>query len=144
MHVAVRAAQPQDRSLLARLLGAYLLEFDGSTEPYPYLDHYWTEPDRLPLLIDVDGEVAGFCLIRRAGDRWAIAEFSVVPELRRRGVGRAAVIAVVGLARAEGAADIEATVHADHPDALAFWLAVGFREAARIDASIVTRMPLRG
>ena len=53
MNVVVRAAQPQDRSLLARLLAAYLLEFDGSTEPYPYLDQYWSEPERIPLLIEV-------------------------------------------------------------------------------------------
>ena len=48
-------------------------------EPYPYLDAYWEEPGRLPLLVEVDGEVVGLCLVRRRCDGWSIAEFSSYP-----------------------------------------------------------------
>jgi predicted acetyltransferase len=137
----LREAGLDDRELLGRLLADYLFEFDGRTEPYPYFDAYWAGPERLPFLIEADGEVVGFCLIRVRDDGWSIAEFSVVPEQRRAGVGRAAVNAVAGRARAAGAGHLEAKVHLDNRGALPFWLAVGFREVAA-PGVIVTRRNL--
>lgn len=126
--MTLRDAQLGDRDRLQRLLADYLFEFDGRTEPYPYLDAYWEERERLPLLIEVDGEVVGLCLIRRRDGGWSIAEFSVLPDQRRGGVGRAAVDALAVRARAEGAAFLEAKVHPTNREALPFWLAVGFSE----------------
>lgn len=57
--VALREALPDDREQVEQLLADYLFEFDGRTEPYPYLDLYWEEPERLPFLIEADGEVVG-------------------------------------------------------------------------------------
>jgi len=125
--VALRDAGLEDRELLRRLLADYLFEFDGRTEPYPYFDAYWADPERLPFLIEVDSEVAGLCLIRVRDAGWSIAEFSVVPARRRAGVGRAAVDVVAKRARAAGAAHLEAKVHPDNRQALPFWLAAGFR-----------------
>ena len=139
--VALREAGLDDRELLRQFLAGYLFEFDGRTEPYPSFDAYWEDPQRLPLLIEADGEVAGFCLIRILDGGWSIAEFSVVPEQRRAGVGRAAVDAVAGRARATGAEHLEAKVHLDNRQALPFWLAVGFREVAT-PGVIVTRRNL--
>lgn len=127
MAVALREADPADRETLRRLLADYLFEFDGRTEPYPYFDAYWSEPDRLPLLIEADGELAGFCLIRAGDDGWTIAEFSVLPARRRTGVGRAAVSIIVERASAAAARYLEAKVHPDNGTALSFWLAAGFR-----------------
>jgi hypothetical protein len=42
-----------------------LLELDGRTEPYPHLDAYWDEPERLPLLIEADGNIVGLFGRRR-------------------------------------------------------------------------------
>lgn len=36
----LRDASPADRDELERAFMDYLFEFDGSTEPYPYLDTY--------------------------------------------------------------------------------------------------------
>ena len=60
---------------------------------YPYLDHYWTEPGRVPLLVRVAGKLAGFALVRaidpQAGAAThAMAEFFIVRKYRRQGVGR--------------------------------------------------------
>lgn len=59
---------------------------------YPYLDHYWTEPDRFPFLVKVDGKWAGFVLVRRLAEMetptHSIAEFFVLRKYRRKGVGR--------------------------------------------------------
>lgn len=126
--VGLRDAHLDDRDRLRRLLADYLFEFDGRTEPYPYLDAYWEEPERLPLLVEADGEVVGLCLVRRRSDGWSIAEFYVLPDRRGGGVGRAAVDALVARARSEGAACLEAKVHPDNAEALPFWLAVGFSE----------------
>jgi ribosomal protein S18 acetylase RimI-like enzyme len=124
--VQLRDAQFEDRDRLARLLADYLFEFDGRTDPYPYFDAYWEEPERLPLLIETEGDVVGLCLIWRRDDGWSISEFSVVPGQRRSGVGRAAVEALATRARSEGAAYLEAKVHPDNHEALPFWLGVGF------------------
>ena len=143
MAVTLREAQLDDRPVLARLLADYLFEFDGRTEPYPYFDAYWTEPERLPLLIEVDGEVAGLCLIRRRGECWSIAEFSVIPARRRVGVGAVAVDELAARARSEGATYLEAKVHPDNDGALPFWLAVGFTETEPPAGGMtVTRRPL--
>ena len=142
MPVTVRPADPGDRELLRQLLFDYLLEFDGRTEPYPYFDAYWSEPERLPFLIDVDGEVAGLCLVRVRDDGWSIAEFYVTRDRRRGGVGRAAVEAVAALASRGDAAYLEAKVHPDNQGALPFWLSVGF-EVVASPGVVVTRRRLR-
>jgi predicted acetyltransferase len=126
--VKLRDAQLDDRDRFQWLLADYLFEFDKRTEPYPYLDAYWEEPARLPLLIEFDGEVVGLCLIRRRDGAWSVAEFSVLPDRRRGGVGRVAVDALAARARSDGAAYLEAKVHPDNREALPFWLAVGFSE----------------
>jgi ribosomal protein S18 acetylase RimI-like enzyme len=136
-----RPAEPGERALLRQQLAAYLLEFDGRTEPYPYFDAYWSEPERLPFLIEDGEQVVGLCLVRVRDGGWSIAEFYVVPDRRRGGVGRAAVEAVAGLARSAGAGHLEAKVHPDNRQALPFWLSVGFEVVDAPDV-VVTRRRL--
>jgi predicted acetyltransferase len=139
--VTLREAKLADRELLRRLVAEYLFEFDARVEPYPYLDAYWTESERQPFLVEADGNVVGLCLVRIRDNGWNIAEFSVVPEQRRVGVGRAAVDALAERARAAGAAYLEAKVHPNNRDALPFWLAVGFRQVPA-PGVVVTRRSL--
>ena len=137
--VVLRRAEPEDRELLRHFLADYLYEFDGRTAPYPYFNAYWREPERLPFVIEAGAEAVGLCLVRVRNGGWSIAEFSIVPARRRSGVGRAAVEALAALARAAGAAHLEAKVHPDNRDALPFWLAVGFREVAEAGPSVTRR-----
>jgi predicted acetyltransferase len=141
--VSLRPASIDDRAEVELLLAAYLFEFDGRTERYPHLDAYWAEPERLPFLIEADGEVVGVCLIRIRNGGWSIAEFAVLPEQRRTGVGRAAVDAIAERASAAGAEHLEAKIHPDNRKALPFWLAVGFHEVATLGV-IITRRDLTG
>jgi len=55
---------------------------------YPYLDHYWggEADDRAAFLFHVDGQLAGFALVRR-GKPHRVAEFLVLPKYRRHGLG---------------------------------------------------------
>jgi ribosomal protein S18 acetylase RimI-like enzyme len=141
MDVKLREAGVEDREEVRRLLADYLYEFDGRTEPYPYFEAYWQEAERLPFLIESEGDVVGVCLVRVRGEGWDIAEFTVVPDHRRSGIGRGAVEALARLARLAGATHLVAKVHPDNRRALPFWLAAGFRE---IEATgpVVTRREL--
>jgi ribosomal protein S18 acetylase RimI-like enzyme len=130
LDVDLRAATTDDRADVERLLAEYLYEFDGRTEPYPYLDAYWTEAERLPFLIEADGRPVGIALIRVRDGGWTIAEFAVTPSNRGGGVGRAAVAALAEHARAAGAAHLEAKIHPDNEQAFGFWSAVGFERVA--------------
>lgn len=92
------------------------------------------DPDGQELLwIVADGDRAGFLLVRAFED-WPdttqtvldIAECYVVPESRRRGVGRAAVEALLERERRRGTALVEASVLYRNERAIAFWESLGF------------------
>jgi predicted acetyltransferase len=102
--IEVMPARPGDRAIVWRLLQLYLHDFSeidgrpvnerGEFE-YRWFDHYWKDPKRIPLLIRVDGEWAGFALVRRGAPN-EMAEFFVMRNHRRSGVGRAAAAECFG------------------------------------------------
>lgn len=61
--------------------------------PYAYFDHYFRPNEgesRHALFIRVDGQLAGFALVRQVNARNSMAEFFVMRKYRRSGVGSAA------------------------------------------------------
>jgi predicted acetyltransferase len=110
-NVTLRLAEPTDRPLLDGLMQLYFYDFsemepEGSAQmdvdaagrfgPYPYLDDYWREEGRVPLLIEADGKPAGFALINRHSHFGGfvernMGEFFVLRKYRRRGVASEAV-----------------------------------------------------
>jgi predicted acetyltransferase len=96
--VEVLDAIEQDRPVLRRLLELYRYDFSEFDDAdvgahgefgYRYLDHYWTDPERRPLLFRTAGRWSGFALVR-TGDPNDMAEFFVLRKYRRTGVGRGA------------------------------------------------------
>ncbi len=102
MNIQVTPANIQERPILRHLMELYqydFSEFDNSDlgplglYDYPYLDHYWVEPERSPLLVRVDGKLAGFVLVARynyltgAKDTWVMAEFFILRKYRHQGIG---------------------------------------------------------
>ena len=100
--IKIEPAGVAQRDLLRNLLQLYLYDFlefvavERNTDGlfiYPYLDHYWTEPDRFPFLISVEGEHIGFALIREELDPLTneithdLAEFFVMRKFRRKDIG---------------------------------------------------------
>jgi len=76
------------------------LDEDGLFGEFAYLDSYWQEPDRTPVLIRADGRLAGFALINAFAHsglptNYSMAEFFVVRKHRRAGVGHAAATAII-------------------------------------------------
>jgi predicted acetyltransferase len=69
---------------------------------YPYLDHYWREPDLHPFVIYLDNEAVGFLLVREDLDPadgtslTEIAELYILPAFRQRSVASSAVKEVLG------------------------------------------------
>jgi predicted acetyltransferase len=47
---------------------------------------YWSDPNRHPFLVKMDGTIAGLVLVKREAV-WDMAEFFVVRRYRRRGLG---------------------------------------------------------
>lgn len=96
---------PQERALFDRLAAFYAYDFsevtggalrdDGTYPAHECFDLIWTDPDRHARLIRVAGEVAGFVIVHRFGPAaWDMEQFFVLRKFRRRGVGRAAAVAV--------------------------------------------------
>lgn len=107
-----------------RELSAYAPAGLSTDDDYPYLDTYWSEPDRKPYLLCGNGDTAGFALINRwspsgRGTDWSVAEFYVRPRYRHLGIGAAGFHEIVG--RHPGIWEI-AILAANEP-ALVFWQA---------------------
>jgi predicted acetyltransferase/uncharacterized protein (DUF983 family) len=149
MTVAVEPARLHEKSVLRRLLELYrydFSEFDGADVDehglfgYRYLDHYWTEPDRLPFLIRADGKLAGFALLRREEpgqpETLDIAEFFIMRRFRRGGVGRHAAFALFD--RFRGRWEIRET--AENVPAQQFWRRiVGEYTGGRFEETVFDR-----
>ncbi len=89
-------ASKSEREVVGRLLELNSYEFsriDGRSIScdgrygYQYLDAYWSEPGRVPYLLEADRELAGLALARRVDAVMHVAEFLVLPKFRRTGVG---------------------------------------------------------
>ncbi len=98
--VEVVMARIDDKPVLQSLLELYqydLSRFDkrvigpSGQYGYRYLDHYWTDPERHPYLVRIDGQWAGFVLVNRHSPLgepvWSVAEFFIMAAYRRSGYG---------------------------------------------------------
>ena len=111
MTVTLRPASPGDAGILERLMQLYMHDFSSFSDTriddegqfnYPYLNHYWAEPDRFPFLVQASGRLAGFVLVRREQDPenlasyMSVAEFFILRGERRKSTGANAAALVWG------------------------------------------------
>jgi predicted acetyltransferase len=124
-NVDVRDATIDEKPVLRQLLELYCHDFselngadvdERGVYRYPYLDNYWTEPERHPFLIRVDGRLAGLAFVR-AGSPHDMAEFFIMRKYRRGGIGVEAARAV--FARFPGEWQVREL--AANVGAVAFW-----------------------
>ncbi len=98
----VVSATPDQAPILANLLELYAHDFsefhnleigDDGRFGYRPLPLYWSEPNRHPIIIRVDGKLAGLVLVKKGSDVsgrdavWDMAEFFILRGYRRRGIG---------------------------------------------------------
>ena len=132
MNIEIIPAEERHKPVLRQLIELYDYDFSEFTGEdvnehgyynYPYLDRYWTEDERYPFFVRVDGSYAGFVLVgkfcRLTEDKGAhsITEFFVMRKYRRMGVGGFAARHVFGLFKGEWEVRV---LHANKP-ALPFW-----------------------
>ncbi len=132
MGIDVSPAMVEERPLLRHLMELYqydFSEFDGSDigpyglYDYPYLDHYWVEPERFPYLVRVEGNLAGFVLVARFNyltgqkDAYVLAEYFIMRKYRHQGVGELVACKIFDLF--PGAWQV-AQINENAP-AIAFW-----------------------
>jgi ribosomal protein S18 acetylase RimI-like enzyme len=83
------------------------------------------DPEAL-LLAELDGELVGTVIGAWDGWRGNFYRLAVLPEHRRRGIGRRLVLAAEERLRGRGAPRITALVAFDDDEATAFWEAAGY------------------
>lgn len=131
-------ATPDERPLIEGLMQFYIYDFSemeppggagfeldetGRFAPYPHLDRYWSEPDRIPLILRVGGHPAGFALINSHSHRddgyvqQSMGEFFLARKHRGAGLADRALHQI--LARWPGRWEI--AIAQRNARALAFW-----------------------
>jgi len=100
--IEVIPATLEQEPILANLLELYGHDFsefhDMDLGPdgrfgYECLPLYWSEPERHPFLVRIDGKLAGFAFVKRGSEVsgnetvWDMAEFFVIRGYRGRGFG---------------------------------------------------------
>lgn len=114
MEVTLQSIAYEDKQILSQLIQLYRYdssEFDAHTlnkhglYSYKYLDHQWTENYRRPILIKVNGEIAGFALlildvpksyVKLSSEEKTnvISDFFIMRKYRRKGVGKKATFSL--------------------------------------------------
>ncbi len=102
MKIEIVKATLEQKPILSNLLELYTYDFTEFSDfeigvnglyGYSYLPLYWTEADRYPYLIYVEGKLAGFVLVQKGSpiseDKgiWDIAEFFIMKKYRRKQIG---------------------------------------------------------
>ena len=95
--IEVVPASPEQQSIIANLLQLYAHDFSefhnlelGADGRFGYtsLPLYWSDPTRHPFLVKVQGQLAGFALVKREEEGvWDVAEFFIARAYRRQGIG---------------------------------------------------------
>lgn len=109
MNVELVQVKQSEKSILRQLMELYAYDFSQYDQAdvnehgfygYNYLDHYWTEENRHPFFIKVDGNLAGLVLVSyftyalKDNSAMSISEFFIMRRYRRKGIGKIAAFEV--------------------------------------------------
>lgn len=101
-NIEVLPATKEQESILDNLLQLYAQDFrefhlipldENGRFHYKQLPLYWSDPQRYAFLVKMNDAIAGFVLAKKGSEvsgnnnAWDMAEFFVMREFRRRGIG---------------------------------------------------------
>ncbi len=108
------------------------------------LKYFLFNPASISLVIEDDGQIAGFAIAELAPDRGHrighVVTIDVVAEQRRRGVGRTLMDALLDACQRAGAERMRLEVAIDNNGAIAFYKLLGFEETGRIRGFYMGRL----
>jgi len=96
VNYTIKTADIKDKPLIYSMLQKYLRDLtqfetipltESGEYEYRYLKYYWMENTRFPYLFYCGEDVAGFALIRKEEQLFSMAEFTILPNFRRKGLG---------------------------------------------------------
>lgn len=133
MEVRLATVTPDKRNVIENLCTYYIYDMSEFTQwnpdenghyPFPkrLLKPYWHEPQHIAYFILVDGDIAGFLLLRKYPSEptvWDIGQFFVMRKFKGRGVGKRALNLAVALHPGKW----QIRVLQDNHGALKFWRA---------------------
>jgi len=102
MDISIVPVKIGEKEILRNLLEKYDYEFsqydnrdvnDLGLYGYDYLDCYWTEENRFPFFVKVNGKLAGFIMVNdylesKINTNYTLSEFFIMYKYRRQGIGK--------------------------------------------------------
>jgi len=125
---AVRSAAAADLPAVLRL---EQLCFDDPWSPSLLLEELHRDTRRRPLVVEEDGETAGFLMAWVVADEYHVINLAVDPGRRRRGLAARLLAAGLAEARAAGCTVATLEVRASNDGAIAFYARHGFVTVGR-------------
>ncbi|MGP8080349.1 MAG: GNAT family N-acetyltransferase [Dehalococcoidales bacterium] len=104
MNYTIKTADIKDKPLIYSMLQNYLRDFtqfetiplnESGEYEYQYLKYYWTEHTRFPYLFYCGEDATGLALVRKEEQFFSMAEFTILPNFRRKGLGTACATEVI-------------------------------------------------
>ncbi len=126
----IRAAVPDDIPQIMSLAQQSETAAHWSAREYDAL--FASEaPERVALVCEEAGGIAGFVVARCGGEEWEIENVVVDPKLRRKGIGDRLIHEVLRQARERGIADVFLEVRESNVAARGLYAKWGFAEEGR-------------
>ncbi len=147
--IRIRPFAPADQAAARTLILEGLREHWGQLDPAlnPDLDSItasYITPGHIFLIAEIEHWMAGTGALKVDGDVGQIVRVSVRPQYRRRGVGRALVVALLETARARGLARVWMETNDDWSNAIGLYRQCGFRGYDRREGCIFMALDLSG
>jgi len=147
--IRIRPFAPADQAAARTLILEGLREHWGWLDPgrNPDLDNItasYVAPGHIFLIAEIEHGLAGTGALDIHGAIGQIVRVSVRPKYRRRGAGRALVVALLEAARARGLARVWMETNDDWSNAIGLYRQCGFREYDRREGCIFMALDLSG
>ena len=129
--VRVRRAEPEDIPAMLQIARQSVTAARWSADAYRQMFSSEAEPKRLALVVEEDGQVAGFIIGRQVATEWELENIAVQGPARRRGLGTRLLGEFLNQIRGKGAREIFLEVRESNRAACMLYGKWAFTETGR-------------